>query len=109
MDNCNDCPDCMTNEEAVGEGKRCAAHEIKYLKAKLAAQVQINEDMKAVVRDHADKLAASEKARLEAETGVAGMREAIKRALEEPRYDWRLERMGSMIRTLSDALPSSER
>ncbi len=32
----NNCPDCMTNEEAVGEGVRCARHEIELLKAEVA-------------------------------------------------------------------------
>ncbi len=31
----NNCPDCMTNEEAVGEGVRCARHEIDFLRAAL--------------------------------------------------------------------------
>ena len=31
----NDCPDCMTNEDSVGEGGRCARHEIEFLQTRL--------------------------------------------------------------------------
>lgn len=34
----NSCPDCMTNEEAVGEGRRCNFHEIEYLRIVLVAE-----------------------------------------------------------------------
>jgi hypothetical protein len=32
------CPDCMTDENAVGQGVRCAAHEIAYLRSTIAAK-----------------------------------------------------------------------
>ena len=32
-----DCPDCMENENAIGEGTRCARHEIEYLRERLVA------------------------------------------------------------------------
>lgn len=39
----NNCPDCMTDENAVGEGVRCAAHEIAFLKKRLIESESLTE------------------------------------------------------------------
>ncbi len=42
----NNCPDCMTNENAVGEGIRCAMHEIEFLRSSLAAMAKERDEWK---------------------------------------------------------------
>lgn len=46
------CPDCLIDENAVGEGWRCATHEIEYLKAALA---QRDAEIAALTKSWTDK------------------------------------------------------
>ncbi len=58
------CPDCMTDENAVGEGVRCAAHEIVYLRAELAREREKVADLSAIINGINTKLVPSLRAKL---------------------------------------------
>ena len=99
-----DCPDCSTNEDAVGEGMRCCRHEIAFLRVKLQAAEAAFEEQQKGALEYARKWALTEAALLEARD--AALEEAAKH-IETPRWSGSGSDFAFRIRALIGRKPAT--